>query len=222
MSLLSDGGKNKIENVIRCWSISFRGIEMRNSPLYAFALSVLVATPALAHTGAGSVSGFASGFGHPIGGLDHLLAMIAVGILASQQGGKSLWLLPVSFVAMMVVGGALGIAGVAVPFVELGIVGSVIVLGAVIALGKHMPTGAAMALVGVLAIFHGHAHGTEMPVDASGFEYGLGFAIATSMLHAVGLGLGLAAQKAAEKFAPVAVRIGGGVIAAAGLALFAA
>jgi len=151
-----------------------------------------------------------------------LLAMIAVGILASQQGGKSLWLLPVSFVAMMVVGGALGIAGVAVPFVELGIVGSVIVLGAVIALGKHMPTGAAMALVGVLAIFHGHAHGTEMPVDASGFEYGLGFAIATAMLHAVGLGLGLAAQKAAEKFAPVAVRIGGGVIAAAGLALFAA
>jgi len=195
---------------------------MRNSPLYAFALSVLVATPALAHTGAGSVSGFASGFGHPIGGLDHLLAMIAVGILASQQGGKSLWLLPVSFVAMMVIGGALGIAGVAVPFVELGIVGSVIVLGAVIALGKHMPTGAAMALVGVLAIFHGHAHGTEMPVDASGFEYGLGFALATAMLHAVGLGLGLAAQKAAEKFAPVAVRIGGGVIAAAGLALFAA
>ncbi|AXO15626.1 HupE/UreJ family protein [Thalassospira indica] len=195
---------------------------MRNSPLYAFALSILVATPALAHTGAGSVSGFASGFGHPIGGLDHLLAMIAGGILASQQGGKSLWLLPVSFVAMMVVGGALGIAGVAVPFVELGIVGSVIVLGAVIALGKHMPTGAAMALVGVLAIFHGHAHGTEMPVDASGFEYGLGFALATAMLHAVGLGLGLAAQKAAEKFAPVAVRIGGGVIAAAGLALFAA
>jgi len=222
MSLLYDLGKNKIENVIRCWSISFRGIEMRNSPLYAFALSVLVATPALAHTGAGSVSGFASGFGHPIGGLDHLLAMIAVGILASQQGGKSLWLLPVSFVAMMVIGGALGIAGVAVPFVELGIVGSVIVLGAVIALGKHMPTGAAMALVGVLAIFHGHAHGTEMPVDASGFEYGLGFALATAMLHAVGLGLGIAAQKAAAKFAPVAVRIGGGVITAAGLALFAA
>lgn len=195
---------------------------MKKSPLYAFALSVLVATPALAHTGAGTVSGFASGFGHPIGGLDHLLAMIAVGILAAQQGGKAVWLLPVSFVAMMVVGGALGMAGVGMPFVELGIVGSVIVLGAVIALGKHMPTGAAMALVGVLAIFHGHAHGTEMPVDASGFEYGLGFALATAMLHAVGLGLGLAAQKVAEKIAPVAVRIGGGVIAAAGVALLAA
>lgn len=195
---------------------------MRNSPLYAFALSVLVATPALAHTGAGTVSGFASGFGHPIGGLDHLLAMIAVGILAAQQGGKAVWLLPVSFVAMMVVGGALGIADVAMPFVELGIVGSVIVLGAVIALGKHMPTGAAMALVGALAIFHGHAHGTEMPVDASGFEYGLGFAIATAILHAVGLGFGLATRKVAEKIAPVAVRVGGGVIAAAGVALLAA
>lgn len=194
---------------------------MRNSPLYAFALSVLVATPALAHTGAGTVSGFASGFGHPMGGLDHLLAMIAVGILASQQGGKAVWLLPVSFVAMMIVGGVLGVAGVAMPFVELGIVGSVIVLGAVIALGKHMPTGAAMALVGVLAVFHGHAHGTEMPVDASGIEYGVGFAIATAILHAVGLGVGLAVKKMAEKIAPVAVRVGGGVIAAAGVALMA-
>ncbi|WP_417837266.1 HupE/UreJ family protein [Thalassospira tepidiphila] len=195
---------------------------MKKSPLYAFALSVLVATPALAHTGAGSVSGFASGFSHPMGGLDHLLAMIAVGVLAAQQGGKAVWLLPVSFVAMMVVGGALGIAGVAMPFVELGIVGSVIVLGAVIALGKHMPTGAAMALVGVLAVFHGHAHGTEMPIDASGVEYGLGFALATSILHAVGLGLGFGAKKVAEKIAPVAVRIGGGMIAAAGVALLAA
>lgn len=195
---------------------------MKKSPLYAFALSVLVATPALAHTGAGTVSGFASGFGHPIGGLDHLLAMIAVGVLAAQQGGKAVWLLPVSFVAMMVVGGALGIAGVAMPFVELGIVGSVIVLGAVIALGKHMPTGAAMALVGVLAVFHGHAHGTEMPIDASGVEYGLGFALATSILHAVGLGLGFGAKKVAEKIAPVAVRIGGGMIAAAGVVLLAA
>jgi urease accessory protein len=195
---------------------------MKKSPLYAFALSVLFATPALAHTGAGSVSGFASGFSHPMGGLDHLLAMIAVGVLAAQQGGKAVWLLPVSFVAMMVVGGALGIAGVAMPFVELGIVGSVIVLGAVIALGKHMPTGAAMALVGVLAVFHGHAHGTEMPIDASGVEYGLGFALATAILHAVGLGIGFGAKKIAEKIAPVAVRIGGGMIAAAGVALLAA
>lgn len=195
---------------------------MRHSSLVVFAIAVLTATPALAHTGAGTVSGFASGFGHPIGGLDHLLAMVAVGILASQQGGKSVWLLPLSFVGMMIVGGILGIANVALPFVELGIVGSVIVLGAVIALGKHLPTGAAMALVGLFAVFHGHAHGTEMPATASGIEYGIGFAVATAALHAIGLGLGMSVKKLAEKAAPVAVRAGGGAIAAAGVFLLAA
>ncbi|KZB65991.1 urease accessory protein [Thalassospira profundimaris] len=195
---------------------------MRHSSLVAFAIAVLAATPALAHTGAGTVSGFASGFGHPIGGLDHLLAMVAVGILASQQGGKSVWLLPLSFVGMMTVGGILGVANVALPFVELGIVGSVIVLGAVIALGKHLPTGAAMALVGLFAVFHGHAHGTEMPATASGIEYGIGFAVATAALHAIGLGLGMSVKKLAEKAAPFAVRAGGGAIAAAGVFLLAA
>ncbi|MHC8494391.1 HupE/UreJ family protein [Thalassospira sp. SM2505] len=195
---------------------------MRRSSFVAFAIATLVATPALAHTGAGTVSGFASGFGHPVGGLDHLLAMVAVGILASQQGGKSIWLLPLSFVAMMIVGGILGAASVALPLVELGIVGSVIVLGAVIALGKHMPTGAAMALVGLFAVFHGHAHGTEMPTTASGVEYGVGFAIATAALHAVGLGLGLTVKQIAQKTAPVALRAGGGAIAAAGVFLLAA
>ncbi|RCK43534.1 HupE/UreJ family protein [Thalassospira profundimaris] len=195
---------------------------MRRSSFVAFAIATLVATPALAHTGAGTVSGFASGFGHPVGGLDHLLAMVAVGILASQQGGKSIWLLPLSFVAMMIVGGILGAASVALPLVELGIVGSVIVLGAVIALGKHLPTGAAMALVGLFAVFHGHAHGTEMPTTASGVEYGVGFALATAALHAVGLGLGLTVKQIAQKTAPVALRAGGGAIAAAGVFLLAA
>ena len=137
----------------------------------------VAATPALAHTGVGSVSGFSAGFGHPIGGLDHVLAMVAVGILAAQLGGKSAWLVPASFVTMMVIGGILGINGVHVPFVELGIVGSVIILGAVIALGRELPMGLAMALVGLFAIFHGHAHGTEMPMDASGLEYAFGFII---------------------------------------------
>jgi len=195
---------------------------MRRSSFVAFAIATLVATPALAHTGVGTVSGFASGFGHPVGGLDHLLAMVAVGILASQQGGKSIWLLPLSFVAMMIVGGILGAASVALPLVELGIVGSVIVLGAVIALGKHLPTGAAMALVGLFAVFHGHAHGTEMPTTASGVEYGVGFALATAALHAVGLGLGLTVKQIAQKTAPVALRAGGGAIAAAGVFLLAA
>ncbi|WP_336081669.1 HupE/UreJ family protein [Thalassospira sp. CH_XMU1448-2] len=195
---------------------------MRRSSFVAFAIATLVATPALAHTGAGTVSGFASGFGHPVGGLDHLLAMVAVGILASQQGGKSIWLLPLSFVAMMIVGGILGAASVALPLVELGIVGSVIVLGAVIGLGKHLPTGAAMALVGLFAVFHGHAHGTEMPTTASGVEYGVGFALATVALHAVGLGLGLTVKQIAQKTAQVALRAGGGAIAAAGVFLLAA
>ncbi|MDG4718035.1 MULTISPECIES: HupE/UreJ family protein [Thalassospira] len=195
---------------------------MRRSSFVAFAMATLAATPALAHTGVGSASGFMAGFGHPIGGLDHLLAMIAVGVLASQQGGKSVWLLPLSFVGMMVVGGILGATGVALPFVEIGIVGSVIVLGAVIALGKHMPTAAAMALVGVFAVFHGHAHGTEMPVNAVGIEYGVGFAVATAALHAIGLGLGLSVKALAEKIAPTAVRASGGAIAAAGLFLLAA
>lgn len=186
----------------------------------AAAILAMVASPALAHTGAGSVSGFAAGFGHPIGGLDHVLAMVAVGILAAQLGGRSVWLVPAAFVGMMVVGGLLAIAGVPVPFVELGIVGSIVVLGVVIAAGRQMPVAAAMALVGLLAVFHGHAHGTEMPVNANGLAYGVGFALATAMLHAFGVGLGVSVQKLAAKAAPVTVRAGGGVIAAAGAVLF--
>lgn len=182
----------------------------------------VAASPALAHTGAGSVSGFSAGFGHPIGGLDHVLAMVAVGILAAQMGGKSVWLVPASFVGMMMVGGALGIGGVALPFVEAGIVGSVIVLGAVIAVGRRLPVGLAMALVGLLAVFHGHAHGTEMPATASGIEYGIGFVMATAMLHALGVGLGIGAERLADRVGPVAVRASGGAIAAAGVLLFVA
>ncbi|GAB6054134.1 HupE/UreJ family protein [Magnetospira thiophila] len=195
---------------------------MKRSFFLAAAVLVAAATPALAHTGAGSVSGFSAGFGHPVGGLDHVLAMVAVGILAAQMGGKSMWFVPASFVGMMIVGGLFGMIGVPVPFVEIGIVGSVIVLGGVIAAGRQMPMGLAMALVGVMAIFHGHAHGTEMPVNASGLEYGVGFAVATTTLHAAGIGLSIAVQKMAEKIAPIAVRVGGGGIAAAGALLFIA
>jgi urease accessory protein len=184
------------------------------------AVLALIAGPALAHTGVGSVSGISAGFGHPIGGLDHVLAMIAVGILAAQLGGRSMWLVPAAFVGMMLVGGMLGVANVAVPFVEQGIIGSVIILGAVIAVGRRMPMAVAMSLVGALAIFHGHAHGAEMPMDASGLEYGIGFAVATTVLHAIGVGLGIGVQKTGEKLAPIAVRISGGAIAAAGLAFF--
>lgn len=195
---------------------------MKRETFALAAIFALIASPALAHIGVGSVSGFPAGFGHPISGLDHILAMVAVGILASQQGGRSLWVVPATFVGMMVIGGILGITGVPVPFVEQGIIGSVIIFGLVIAVGRKMPLAGAMALVGVMAIFHGHAHGTEMPVSASGLEYGLGFALATALLHAAGIGLGVGVQKAAEKLAPMAVRVGGGAIAAAGLMLIAA
>jgi len=186
------------------------------------ALFVLSAVSAAeAHVGAGSVSGAVSGFGHPIGGLDHVLAMVAVGVLAAQQGGRGLWLIPASFVAMMVVGGALGVSGVAVPFVEQGIVGSVVILGGVVALGRAMPLGAAMALVGALSVFHGHAHGTEMPVDASGVQYALGFAVATAALHLAGIGAAVALERGARRIAPTVVRIVGGGVATVGMAMLA-
>jgi urease accessory protein len=183
------------------------------------ALLAITANPALAHTGIGPVAGFGAGFGHPIGGLDHILAMVAVGILAAQLGGRAIWIVPGAFVGMMIVGAVLGITGVGVPFVEQGIVGSIIILGAVVAIGRRLPLALAVGLVGVFAVFHGHAHGTEMPVNAAGLAYGIGFAAATVLLHAVGVGLGLGAQKASEELAPAAVRIGGAAIAAAGLAL---
>jgi urease accessory protein len=195
---------------------------MQRSFFVAAAILALAISPALAHTGAGAVSGLSAGFGHPIGGLDHVLAMVAVGILAAQLGGKSVWLVPASFVGMMVVGGLLAFTGVPLPFVELGIVGSVVVLGGVIAVGRRMPIGVAMALVGLLAVFHGHAHGTEMPLNANGIEYGIGFILATTMLHAIGIALGVGIQKGAEKIAPIAVRASGGAIAAAGVFLFVA
>ena len=186
------------------------------------AVSLLLAAmvaPALAHTGAGSVSGFAAGLHHPLGGLDHLLAMVAVGILAAQLGGRALWAVPAAFVGMMLVGGLAAMAGIGLPLVELGIVGSVVILGAVIALGRRLPLAGAVALAGVLAVFHGHAHGLEMPAAASGLAYAAGFALATAGLHAAGIGLGLATRRLGEGVGRAVMRIGGAGVAAAGVAL---
>ncbi|MEQ9560556.1 MAG: HupE/UreJ family protein [Rhodospirillales bacterium] len=186
----------------------------------AFAVLMLTAAPALAHTGAGSASGFAAGFAHPVLGLDHVLAMVAVGILAAQLGGRSLWLVPAAFVAMMAVGGLMGVSALGLPFVEIGIVGSIVVLGAVIAAGRQLPVALAMALVGALALFHGHAHGTEMPVTAGGLEYGFGFMAATTALHVAGILSVVTLRAAAAHAAPLALRAGGGTIAVMGMALF--
>ena len=193
---------------------------MRSPRLAVLSLALAtLPTAALAHTGAGDTNGFAHGFMHPIGGLDHVLAMVAVGLLAARLGGRALWLVPLSFVTMMVLGGIAGKSGVNLPFVELGISGSILVLGFVIALGRQFPIALAIALVGFFGIFHGHAHGTEMPVDAHGFAYGAGFVLATALLHAAGLALGIGADRLAGAWSARASRAAGGAMAAAGAGL---
>src|SRR5260221_12530265 len=150
----------------------------------------LIPTAAFAHPGLGDAPGFVAGFAHPLGGLDHILAMVTVGIFAWQLGGRALWLVPATFVLAMAAGGALGMAGVPVPFVGLGIAASGIVLGAVVAFARRAPVAVAVGLVGVFAIFHRHAHGTERPLAAPRGTYAAGFMLATAPLHAPGVALG--------------------------------
>ncbi|MDF2995442.1 MAG: HupE/UreJ protein [Xanthobacteraceae bacterium] len=183
------------------------------------ALLALSPTLAFAHPGHGDTVGFVHGFMHPIGGLDHVLAMVAVGIFAANLGGRALWAVPASFVALMAVGGALGMSGLNVPFAEIGIAASVIVLGGVVALrSANWPLGAAMAMVGAFAIFHGFAHGAEMPADASGLDYAAGFLVATALLHAAGIGVGLAIGRIGTN-APRFSQALGAVVAVAGVGL---
>jgi len=186
--------------------------------LAIFAL-FLAPTAALAHVGVGNTSGFAHGFMHPLSGLDHQLAMILVGVFAYQLGGRALWLVPLTFVSVMALGGFLGVAGIPVPFVETGIALSVIVLGAVVAFGVKVPLAVAMGAVGLFAIFHGHAHGSEMPLDASGFEYGIGFMLATSVLHATGIFIGMLIGLSTRVLGNNLYRLAGGLASVAGLAL---
>jgi urease accessory protein len=157
----------------------------------AAALLALVPTVAFAHPGHDGVS-LMSGFMHPLGGVDHIIAMVAVGVLAARLGGRALWLVPTSFVAAMAVAGVAGMAGVGLPYAETGIAVSVVVLGAIVAFRVAMPVAVAMGLVAFFAVFHGYAHGAEMPAAISGLAYGVGFVAATTMLHGIGLGLGLA------------------------------
>ena len=146
---------------------------------------------AVAHVGHGGTSGLMHGFSHPITGIDHVLAMVAVGVLAAQLGGRALWLVPLGFVGIMAVAGALGMAGIQLPFSEVGISLSLIVLGLAVAFRLSLPELAAVALVGFFAVFHGHVHGAEMPAAASAVPYALGFVAATALLHTVGVGIGL-------------------------------
>jgi urease accessory protein len=178
----------------------------------------LLPTAALAHTGIGATSGFAYGFWHPIGGLDHVLAMVAVGAFAVRLGGRALWVVPSAFVAMLAVGGLAGVEQVQLPFVETGIALSVVVLGLAVVFQWKLPVAAASALAGLFAIFHGHAHGSEMPVDASGLAYAVGFMLATAALHGAGIGLGLAVGRIGAR-SRLAWQASGGAMALAGVAL---
>jgi urease accessory protein len=193
---------------------------MRFAFVRSAALAVaLLPTAALAHTGLGDGHGFVHGFAHPLGGLDHILAMTTVGLFAWQLGGRALWLVPATFVLMMAAGGALGMAGVPMPFVELGIAMSVIVLGAIVALGGKEPLAIAMGIAGLFALFHGHAHGTEMPLDASGLGYAAGFMLATALLHAGGIALGFLIGRIGEAYGRLTYRLAGSLVALAGVAI---
>jgi urease accessory protein len=193
---------------------------MRILALAAFALA-LVPGAALAHTGVGIEHDLAHGFLHPIGGIDHILAMVAVGVFAFVLGGRALYLVPLAFVGMMVVGFLLGLAQVDLPFVELGIALSSVVIGGVAALGRPMPVIAASALVGLFAVFHGVAHGAEMPADAAGWQYALGFVAATAMLHLVGIAAALGVSRLAGRFGKPLAQGAGALFAVGGLGVLA-
>lgn len=179
-------------------------------------LLLAAAMPAYAHVGIGTTSSFTAGFSHPLSGLDHMTVMIAVGLWAALKGGKAIWAWPLAFVGVMLVGGALGMLHVPVPFVEPGILASVVALGLLVALAVDLPVSAGIAIIGLFALFHGHAHGTEVPENASGLEYMAGFAIATALLHAVGiaaaLGLGLRFRGLARAAGAACAAVGVGLV----------
>jgi urease accessory protein len=183
---------------------------------------VAAATPAFAHTGVGTTVGIADGFFHPLGGVDHILAMVGVGLFATVLGGRALWLVPLSFVVMMAAGGALGMMGIAIPYVEIGIACSVVALGAMLTFQWKFPAAVAAALVGLFAIFHGHAHGAEMPDSASGLQYGAGFVLATVLLHCAGIAVGVVIGLLSGSLYPRITQAAGAAMAIAGIAMLSA
>lgn len=154
------------------------------------AVLAAMTAPAFAHVNPAERGSFMTGFSHPFSGADHVLAMVAVGLWAAQMGGRAKWIVPASFVSMMAVGFLLAMNNVYLPFVEPGILASVVGLGLLVALAVKIPMVASAAAVGIFALFHGHAHGGELGA-ATPLSFALGFVVATAILHAVGLGLGM-------------------------------
>ncbi len=168
---------------------------------------------ASAHTETGIVGGALSGFLHPLTGLDHFVAMVAVGLWGAFLGTRAMWTLPVVFPVVMALGGAAGVLGMPLPAVETCVALSAIVLGGMVAFAAKPPLWIAAVVVGFFAIFHGHAHGTELPKSANALAYAVGFVIATGLLHLSGIAVGLLVR---WPWGKIAVRVGGGVIAGIG------
>jgi len=182
--------------------------------LPALLMLALLALPAWAHEQSGQAAGFVTGLLHPLSGLDHVLAMVAVGLWGAQLGAPAIWLLPVTFPLVMAVGGFLGLLGVPLPGVELGIAASAILLGAMVATEARPPLWLAAVLVAFFAVFHGHAHGTELPAGESGLLYSVGFVVATGGLHATGIAIGLVHRWRSGR---IALRGAGAAVSVAGL-----
>jgi urease accessory protein len=179
------------------------------------ALATLWAGPALAHVQKGEAAGFLTGLRHPVSGLDHVLAMVAVGLWGAQLGSPAIWMLPVAFPVVMAFGGMLGLMGVPLPGIEVAIATSGILLGSAVLLELRPPMAVAAGVVAFFAVFHGHAHGTELPAGQSALLYSLGFVVATGTLHAVGIGIGevrrLSFGRAVLRTAGALVAMGGAV-----------
>jgi urease accessory protein len=177
-------------------------------------LLLLLPATANAHTGTGAVGGLLSGFAHPLTGLDHVVAMVAVGLWGAFLGRCAIWLLPVAFLLAMAVGGVFGVLGIPMSGVETGIALSGVILGLMVAFAARPSLGIAGALVGIFAIFHGHAHGSELPEAANVLIYAAGFVIATGLLHLSGIAVAFMAR---WPWGKLAVRGGGAVTAAVGI-----
>jgi urease accessory protein len=178
------------------------------------AAAALMPLAARAHVEGGQSSGLLAGFLHPLSGADHVVAMVAVGLWGAVLGPPALWLLPVAFPMVMAFGGLLGLLGLPLPAVEVGIAASGVVLGLMVLLERRPPLGLALLLVGLFALFHGHAHGSELPEGASALLYSLAFVIATGLLHLVGILIGeLRRWPAGRRF----VQLAGGGVACVGL-----
>ena len=165
-------------------------MQKRSMALFVTAAAGVVSTSAFAHPGHYEMS-LAGGLSHPLTGIDHILAMLAIGLWAAQLGGRATWAIPTVFVSLMAVGGLLGFNGVPLPFVESGIAVSVLVLGLLIAMAAKVPLSAGIPIAALFALFHGHAHGTELTAGMSAAAYAAGFVISTAALHLAGIGMGL-------------------------------